>query len=116
MCVAWQSLQEEAPEVDGIDDFVSYCNSTCIRGQYRIQQWNYFDYYRPRTNNHIKGWQKKIVGRLHPNICDIIDAMKKKKEQACTELKMEQFESGATQPAQKKRYVHRDRRIKTLLF
>jgi len=39
--VAWQGLQEEAPEVDGIDDFVSYCNSTCLRGQYRIQQWNY---------------------------------------------------------------------------
>ena len=25
--VAWQGLQEEAPEVDGIDDFVSYFNS-----------------------------------------------------------------------------------------
>ena len=27
VCVAWQGLQEEAPEVDGIDDFVSYFNS-----------------------------------------------------------------------------------------
>jgi len=53
-------------------------------------------------------------GRLHPNICDIVDAMKK--EQACTEMKMEQFESGAMQPARKKRYVDRDRRIRTLLF
>ena len=37
-----------------------------------------------------------------------------KKEQACTEMKTEQFESGATQPAQKKRYVDRKGRIRTL--
>ena len=45
-----------------------------------------------------------------------MDAMKK--EQACTEMKMGQFESGAMQPARKKfkRYVDRDRRIRTLLF
>ena len=54
------------------------------------------------------------MGRLHPNITEIVDAMKK--EQACTEMKMEQFESGAMQPARKKRYVDRDRRIRTLLF
>jgi len=65
-------------------------------------------------NNHIKGWHswlEKIVGRLHSNICDIVDAMKK--EQACTEMKLGQFESGAMQPARKKRYVDRDRRNRT---
>ena len=55
---------------------------------------------------------KKIVGKLHPNIFEIVDVMKK--QQACTEMKMERFESGATQPAWKKRYVDRDRRIRTL--
>ena len=47
-----------------------------------------------RTNNHIEGWHsrlKEIVGKSHPNIL-IVDVMKK--EQACTEMKMEQFESG----------------------
>jgi len=55
---------------------------------------------------------KKIVGKLHPNIFEIVDVMKK--QQACTEMKMERFESGETQPAWKKRYVDRDRRIRTL--
>ena len=47
-----------------------------------------------RTNNHIEGWHsrlKEIEGKSHPNIL-IVDAMKK--EQACTEMKMEQFKSG----------------------
>jgi len=78
-------------------------DSTWIRGQYRIQQWNNVDYNGTKTNNHIKGWHswlKKTVGKLHPNVCEIVDVMKK--ELACTEMKMEQFESGATQRAQKK--------------
>ena len=65
------------------------------QGQYRIQQWKYFDYNGPRTNNHIEGWHsrlKKVVGKSHPNIFEIVDVMKK--EEACTEMKMEQFESG----------------------
>jgi len=51
---------------------------------------------------------------LRPNnVFEIVDVMKK--EQTCTEMKMEQFESGATQPAWKKGYVDRDRRIRTLV-
>jgi len=74
----------------------------------------YFDYNGPRTNNRIEGWHsrlKKVAGKVHPNIFEIVDVLKK--EQACTEMKTEQFESGATQPAQKKRYVDRERRIRT---
>jgi len=40
---------------------------------------------------------KENSGGSYPNIFEIVDGMKK--EQACTEMKMEQFESGATQPA-----------------
>ena len=115
--VAWQGLQEEAPEVDGIDDFVNCFHNTCIRGQYRTQQWNYFDYNSPRTNNHIKGWHswlKKIVGRWHPNITEIVAAMKK--EQACTGMKMEQFESGAMQPARKKICRQRQKNYILIVF
>ena len=57
-------------------------------------------------------YHKKFSTQSHPNIFEIVDAMKK--DQACTEMKMKQFELGATQPAQKKRYVDRKGRIRTL--
>ena len=44
---------------------VEYFNRTWVNGQYRISQWNYYDYCGPRTSNHVEGWhsrQKKIVG------------------------------------------------------
>ena len=85
--VAWQGLQHDASDIDRIDDFVEYFDRTWINGQYRIGQWNYYDYHGPRTNNHVEGWHsrlKKIVGKPHPNIFEIIDVMRK--EQATTEL------------------------------
>ena len=45
--VAWQGLQYEAPDIDRIDDFVEYFDRTWINGQYRISQWNYYDYHGP---------------------------------------------------------------------
>jgi len=78
--VAWQGLQHEAPDIDRIDDFVEYFDRTWINGQYRISQWNYYDYHGPRTNNHVEGWHsqlKKIVGKSHPNIFEIVDVMRR---------------------------------------
>ena len=37
-----------------------------------------------------------------------------RKEQATTEMKLNQFEAGAMQPSRKKRYVQRDARLTTL--
>jgi len=54
-------------------------------------------------------YHNKFSTQSHPNIFEIV-----KKEQACTEMKMKQFESGATQPARKKRYVDRKGGIRTL--
>ena len=101
--VVWQGLQHEAPDIDRIDDFVEYFDCTWINGQYRISQWNYYDYHGPRTNNHVEGWHsrlKKIVGKSHPNIFEIVDVMRK--EQATTEMKLNQFEAGAMQPSRKR--------------
>ena len=39
------------------------------------------------TNNHVEGWHsrlKKVVGKVHPNIFEIVEAFKK--EQASTEV------------------------------
>ena len=72
--VAWQGLKQEAPVVDHIDDFVSYFESTWLDGQFRLHQWNYFNYSGPRTNNHVEGWHsrlKRIVGKPHPNILNM---------------------------------------------
>ena len=37
-----------------------------------------------------------------------------RKEQATTEMKLNQFEAGAMQPSQKRRYVQRDAKLTTL--
>ena len=66
---AWLAVQQEAPNVLQIDHLVQYFNETWLNGQFTIQQWNYFDYTGPRTNNHLKGWHsrlKKVVGKPHP--------------------------------------------------
>ena len=41
--------------------------------------------------------------KFHPNSFEIIDVMQK--EQATTEIKLDQFEVGAMQPSRKRRYV-----------
>ena len=41
--VAWQRVQQEAPELDNINDFVTYFDRTWIHdGQFRLQQCNYY--------------------------------------------------------------------------
>ena len=42
--VVWQGLQHEAPDIDRIDNFVEYFDHTWINRQYRIRQWNNYDY------------------------------------------------------------------------
>ena len=84
----------------------------CSSSVARLQQWNYYNYNGPRTNNHVEGWHsrsKRIVGKPHPNIFEIVDVIKK--EQATTEMKLEQFAAGATQPPLKKRYIQWDEKI-----
>ena len=48
--VAWQGVQQEAaPELDDINDFVYYFDRTWINDQFRLQQWNYYNYDGPTT-------------------------------------------------------------------
>ena len=85
-----------------------------LRIQYRISHWNYYDYDGPRTNSLVEGWyswQKKIVKKSHFNISEIINMMPK--EQATTDMKLDQLEDSAMQPSRKRRYVQWDERIST---
>ena len=48
--VAWQGVQQEAaPELDDINDFVYYFDRTWNDDQFRLQQWNYYNYDGPTT-------------------------------------------------------------------
>ena len=63
-----------------VDELVAYFESTWISGQYRFRQWNYFDFQGPRTNNNVEGWHsrlKKVVGKPHPNLYEIIYVFKR---------------------------------------
>ena len=61
--------------------------------QFKCHQWNFEG---PRTNNHVEGWHsrlKKVVGKPHPNIYEIIDVFKR--EEVSTKVKMYMLEAGA---------------------
>ena len=70
-----------------------------VNGQFQFHQWNYFDFEGPRTNNYVEGWHsrlKKVVGKPHPNIFELIEIIKK--EEATAQMKLQICESGATGP------------------
>ena len=76
---------------------------------------NYFDYASPRTNNYLEGWHfrfKKVVGKPHPNIYELVIVMKK--EEAITQMKMVTFETGATLPPRRRKIKEKEKRIQTL--
>ena len=97
--VAWQGVQQEAtPELDDINDFVYYFDRTWNDDQFRLQQWNYYNYDGPTTitlKASTPGWSE-LWANPHPNIFEIVDVITK--EQATTEMNLEQFAAGATQP------------------
>ena len=67
--------------------------------EYRISQWNYYNYDGPRTNNLVEGWHPQLMKIVkknsHSNILQ--------KEQATTDMKLDQFEDSAIQPSRKRR-------------
>ena len=84
---AWISVQQEAPQLPRVDEQISRVH-LCYMGArqlYQIRQWNYYKIEGPRTNNHVEGWHsrlKKIVGKAHPNIYELVEVIKK--EEALT--------------------------------
>ena len=46
---------------------MKYYEETWLVGSYPLPLWNVFESGSIRTNNHVEGWPKKIVGKAHPN-------------------------------------------------
>ena len=49
-------------------------------GNYPLPLWNVFESGSVHTNNHVEGWHsrlKKVVGKAHPNIFEIVEVFKK---------------------------------------
>ena len=88
---------------------------TWISGQYRFRQWNYFDFQGPRTNNNVEGWHsrlKKVVGKPHPNLYEIIDVFKR--EEASTKVKLQILQAGAQQAPRRRKMRQKEQRIQNL--
>ena len=69
-----------------------------MNGQFKCHQCNYFNFKGPHTNNYVEGWHsrlKKVVGKPHPNMYEIIDVFKR--EEASTKMKIQMLEVGAQQ-------------------
>ena len=67
-----------------------------------------------RTNNRLEGWHnrlKRIVKKPHPNIYELIDVFKR--EQAASEVTLQQLETGANPPPRKK-YRQLEQRVERI--
>ena len=112
--VAWEGVVQELEEMDNLDNFKNYFDSTWMRGQYSLPLWNYYSYDGPRTNNRLEGWHnrlKRIVKKPHPNFYELIDVFKR--EQAATEVTYQQLDTGANPPPWKK-YRQLDQRVQRI--
>ena len=67
------------------------------------------------TNNYVGGWHsriKKIVGKAHPNIFELVEVFQK--EEVTSRMKLQQFDSGAVLSARRRMVRERERRFQTL--
>ncbi len=75
VCLTWQAVKAEAPQIAGVTDFKRYFETTWLAGSYPPSLWNVHNSVSTRTNNHIEGWHsklKKVVGKAHPNVFEIV--------------------------------------------
>ena len=113
--LGWQAIKATLPLVPGMEDFKKYFEDTWIRGCYSAAVWNVHDSADCRTNNHVEGWHsklRKVVGKAHPNIFEIVRTFKV--EQACVDVALAQMGAGARAPPQCRWTVDKNRRITEL--
>ena len=113
--VAWEAVAQELEDMDNLDGFKTYFDSTWMRGQFSLPLWNYYSYDGPRTNNCLEGWHnrlKRMVKKPHPNIYKLIDVFKR--EQAASEVTLQQLETGANPPPRKKKYRQLEQRVERI--
>ncbi|KAK2192012.1 hypothetical protein NP493_41g06047 [Ridgeia piscesae] len=71
-----------------------------------MDMWNVYTETERRTNNHVEGWNSrlmKVAGKHHPNIVQFVYALKR--EQAATQLKVAQHDAAMLPPQKKKNIV-----------
>ena len=105
----------EAPSLPRVQEFITYHKETWLVGNYPLPLWNVFESGSVRTNNHVEGWHsrlKKVVGKAHPNIFEIVEVFKK--ESASTEVSLAQLSAGAAPPRRRRRVLRRDRMVAEL--
>ena len=86
-----------------------------MNGQFKHHQWNYFNFEGPCTNNHVEGRHsrlKKVVGKPHPNIYEIIDVFKR--EEVSIKMKIQMLEAGAQQAPTRRRVRQKERQTQNL--
>ncbi|XP_067671655.1 uncharacterized protein [Haliotis asinina] len=111
----WLDTLESMPDDPRCRDLSDYVTSYWIEGDLHRPQWNHHDSDGPRTNNHLEGWHsrlKRLVGRAHPNIFEIIKFLAK--EQTHTEVRLLQFTGGQKRPLKKRKYRDLERRLDVL--
>ena len=62
--LVWREVKATAPNLQRVDEFISYFEETWLVGNFPLDLWNVFkmDSNSPRTNNHIEGWHNKLNG------------------------------------------------------
>ena len=108
-------VKASLPTVPGMEEFAEYFSSTWISGNYRPITWNIHDLDDCRMNNHLEGWHsklKKVVGKAHPNVFEIVCIFKM--EQAAVEVSLAQLQAGAHPPPRSRATVEKDKKIAEL--
>ena len=86
-----------------------------MNGQFRLRMWNYYAHSGPRTNNHLEGWHNRMKGiarKAHPNLYEVLELFQR--EQAATEVTIQQLEAGGVRKAKRRKVVQREEKIKSL--
>ena len=97
--LGWTGVKATVPALPRIDVFVDYFGSTWISGNFPPALWNISEIGDCHTNNNLEGWHsklKKIVGKAHPNVFEIVWTFKL--EQAAVELSVAQLQAGVHPP------------------
>ena len=96
-------MKSAAPQTIEADEFIQYFQSTWLDGHVPFRMWNYFNHHGPRTNNHVEGWHNHLKKLAHPNLFEFVEVIQK--EQAATEVTIEQLSGGGRVRAKKRKVV-----------
>ena len=113
--MAWSAIEADAPVIPEADAYSSYFCTIWLDGNFLPRTWNYHCHEEPRTNNHLEGWHnwlKRVARKAHPKFYEFIEIIQK--EQAATEVSIQQLSGGGRIRAKRKKVVQHEETIKRL--